>query len=214
MKVHKGTVEVQEIISCRVRSEALHLAIGGCGLSCSPCPLVFIPRLRSFVPDAGGFFGMGDLEPRRYQLQYIIIRPKSRSPFRSFPLRRRDLFPEFAQMNHFTRMLTKTILKDFFLKTRIPNVRLRKADGRLRRPGNHHFPPVKFKKSDGAKTATEGVFDLVEIPVSLTTNLKVEDTAPAFPVLPVSGETSIHSHPLLGKRVVLCCHQQIHDTQS
>ena len=101
-------------------------------------------------------------------------------------------------------MPTKTILKDSLLKTRIPNVCSRKANGRLRRPGNHHFPAIKFKKSDDAKAATEGVFDLVEIPVSLTTNLKVEDTATAFTVLPVSGETSIHSHSLLGKQVVLC----------
>ena len=64
-------------------------------------PAVFIPRQRSFVLDADGFFSVDELEPGRYQLQYSIIRPEARWTFDPFPTRRRNLPPEFARLNRF-----------------------------------------------------------------------------------------------------------------
>lgn len=159
---------------------------------------------RPIVPDADGFFGVDELEPGRYQLQYSIIRPEARDPFDPFPTRRRNLPPELARMNHFMRMPKETILKNFFRNDGITALVM---GGRLVGYVDREIiipPPSNSENPNDAKAPTEGVFDLGEIPVSLGANLKVGDTAPAFTTLPDWGETPIHSRLLLGKRVVLC----------
>lgn len=165
-------------------------------------PAVFIPRQRSFVPDADGFFGVDELEPGRYQLQYSIIRPKARGPFDPFPTRQRNLPPELARLNHFMRMPRETILKNLFRQDGITALVM---GGRLVGYVDREIiilPPSE--NPNDASVASDGVFDLGEIPISLGANLKVGDAAPAFTTLPASGETPIHSRSLLGKRVVLC----------
>ena len=151
---------------------------------------------RPIAPDADGFFGVDELEPGRYQLQYSIIRPEARGTFR------RNLPPEFARMNRFIRMPKETILKNFFRQDGITALVM---GGRLVGYVDREIviPPPSENPND-ASVAKAGVFDLGEIPISLGANLKVGDTAPAFTALPASGETPIHSRSLLGKRVVLC----------
>lgn len=159
---------------------------------------------RPIVPDADGFFGVDELEPGRYQLQYSIIRPEARDSFDPFPTRRRNLPPEFARLNHFMRMPKETILKNFFRQDGITALVM---GGRLVGYVDQEIlipPPSNSENPNDASVAKAGVFDLGEIPISLGANLKVGDTAPAFTTLPDSGETPIHSRSLLGKRVVLC----------
>ena len=159
---------------------------------------------RPIVPDAEGFFGVDELEPGRYQLQYSIIRPEAGGPFEPLPTRLRNLPPELARMNRFMQMPKETILKNFFRQDGITALVM---GGRLVGYVDQEIlipPPSNSKKSDDANVAKAGVFDLGEIPISLGANLKVGDAAPAFTALPASGETPIHSRSLLGKRVVLC----------
>lgn len=159
---------------------------------------------RPIVPDADGFFGVDELEPGRYQLQYSIIRPEARGTFDPFPTRRRNLPPEFARLNHFMQMPKETILKNFFRQDGITALVM---GGRLVGYVDQEIlipPPSNSENPNDASVAKAGVFDLGEIPISLGANLKVGDTAPAFTTLPDSGETPIHSRSLLGKRVVLC----------
>ena len=159
---------------------------------------------RPIIPDAEGFFGVDELEPGRYQLQYSIIRPEAGGPFEPLPPHLRNLPPELARMNRFMRMPKETILKNFFRQDGITALVM---GGRLVGYVDQEIlipPPSNSENPNDTSVAKAGVFDLGEIPISLGANLKVGDTAPAFTALPASGETPIHSRSLLGKRVVLC----------